>query len=188
MAATTDQAVRNAHQVGSYPVGYCLRWVREQWEVGPLAASAIEAWNIARWKHPGDRHPPTGAPTYYAGGRYGHITFHCPRRHLGVRSTDCFSSGRVSDTDIGWTERTWGYRYLGWTEDLNGVRVIEEDDMPSYSEWTDADRKALARDVTDAVWERMMSVTKPDGTKADKSAGKIIRETWSKLSGHIDKG
>lgn len=189
MPASTEQAVRNAHQVQHYPRGYCLRFVREQWAVASLYPSAIAAWNGARHKHPGDRKPPPGAPTYYAGGRYGHITFACPEVHLGVRSTDCFSSGNVSDTDVGWTERAWGYRYLGWSEDLNGVRVIPgEDDMPNYREWSDADKAALARDVSDAVWGRAMPVTKPDGSKVVKEAGRIIRETWSKLSQHMDGG
>lgn len=186
---TPGQASANAHGVAHYPRGYCLRYCREQWAVPALYPSAIAAWNGARYKHPGDRHPPLMAPCYYAGGTYGHIVLHCPPNHLGVRSTDCFSSGNVSDTDLGWTERQWGYRYLGWSEDLNGVRVIpEEDDMPNYREWADADKAALARDVTDAVWERVMQVTKPDGAKAEKEAGRIIRETWSKLAKHMDGG
>lgn len=189
MVTTAEQANRNAHAVQAYPRGYCLRYVRQQWQVGPLYSSAIAAWNGARHKHPGDRNPPTGAPCYYAGGRYGHIVFHCPRSHVGVRSTDCYTSGRVSDADLEWCERAWGYRYLGWTEDLNGVRVIpEEEDEMGYREWSDADKAALARDVTDAVWSRAMQVTKPDGSKAAKEAGRILRETWSKLSQHIDAG
>jgi hypothetical protein len=56
-----------------------------------------------------------------------------------MRSTDCTSAYDVSDTDIGWPERAWGYTYLGWTEDLNGVVLPidptpppEEDDMPEF--------------------------------------------------------
>ena len=191
MAATAEQANLNAHGVRNYPRGYCLRFVREQWEVPPLYASAIDAWNGARWKHPGDRRPPLGAPCFYRGGQYGHIVFHCPPGHPGVRSTDCLTSGHVSDAGIEWCERAWGYPYLGWTEDLNGIRIInpqEEDDMPNYRDWTDADKKALARDVTDAVWQRAMEVTKPDGSKTPKQSGQLLRETWSKLSKHIDKG
>lgn len=188
MVTTPSGAVANAHRVRAYPRGYCLRYVREQWEVAALYPSAIEAWQAARFKHPGDRNPPPGAPCFYAGGSYGHIVINCPGTHLGIRSTDCFSSGHVSDTDIAWCERNWGYPYLGWTEDLNGVRVIpdEEEDM-GYRDWSDADRTALARDVTDAVWARKMQVTKPDGSKIAKEAGRILRETWSKLSDHMDK-
>jgi hypothetical protein len=121
-AKSPDQAVQNGHAVSSYDVGMCQRFVRDQcWRVPSLYGSAIEAWNGARFKHPGDRTPPPGAPCYYRGGSYGHAVLFC---HKGIRSTDCTSATRVSDTDIGWPERAWGYTYLGWTEDINGVRVI----------------------------------------------------------------
>ena len=73
MPTTAERAIENAHDVQRYPRGDRLRLAREQWEVGPLYPSAIEAWNGARWKHPGDRTPPPGAPCFYAGGNYGHI-------------------------------------------------------------------------------------------------------------------
>jgi hypothetical protein len=38
-----------------------------------------------------------------------------------MRSTDCPSSGRVGDEAIAWIENNWGYDYLGWTGDLNGI-------------------------------------------------------------------
>jgi hypothetical protein len=38
-----------------------------------------------------------------------------------MRSTDCTSANDISEVDVGWPERAWGYEYLGWTGDLNGV-------------------------------------------------------------------
>jgi hypothetical protein len=48
----------------------------------------------------------------------------------------------VSDTDLDWPVRNWGYVYLGWTGDINGVDLPlgsgggsgdgSEDDMPEY--------------------------------------------------------
>lgn len=128
-ASSGKEAVANGHNVGSYDSGMCQKFVRDQcWRVGSLYGSAIEAWNGARYKHPGDRTPPVGAPTYYRGGSYGHAVIFCGPDHAGIRSTDCFSSGDVSDTQISWVENNWGYTYLGWTEDINGVRVITPDD------------------------------------------------------------
>jgi hypothetical protein len=132
-------AVDNGHAVTSYASGMCQQFVRGQcWEVPSLYGSAIEAWNGAREKHPGDRTPPNGAPVYYRGGQYGHAVIYC---HGGIRSTDCQSGGRVSDTDLDWPVRNWGYEYLGWTGDINGVDLPlgggdpdepKEDDMPEY--------------------------------------------------------
>jgi hypothetical protein len=147
VASSPRQAVENGHNVGSYETGMCQKFVRDQcWRVPSLYGSAIEAWNGARYKHPGDRTPPVGAPCYYRGGSYGHAVIYCGPDHKGIRSTDCDTAYEVSDASLDWPERAWGYAYLGWTEDINGVRVItpaEEDDMPL----TDDDLSAIANRV-----------------------------------------
>jgi hypothetical protein len=143
-ASSPQQAVQNGHNAGSYDSGMCQKFVRDQcWRVGSLYGSAIEAWNGARFKHPGDRTPPAGAPVYYRGGNYGHAVIFCGPEHTGIRSTDCFSAYDVSDAQLSWPETAWGYEYLGWTEDINGVHVItgdtgggggnqQEDDVPKH--------------------------------------------------------
>jgi hypothetical protein len=165
-----------------------LKYVRTWWEVPSLYGSAIDAWNGARDKHPGDRKPPDGAPLFFRGGNYGHIVIADPD-HEGMRSTDCHSSGDVSDDDIGWTERTWGYDYLGWTGDLNGVTLPlgDEDDMTS-DDW-DKLRRIVAEEVeknnkhaTDKVWDEPQTVTTPDGKDAEKSMRQIARETWQRVA------
>lgn len=152
VVSTPDIALERAHGIISYDVGYCLRWVRSQWAVEALFGSAIEAWHGARHQHPGDRHPPPGAPLFYAGGQYGHIVIADWADHEGMRSTDCRSSGWVNDEDIGWVERTWGYSYLGWTEDLNGVQLPlhEEEDEMTPEDW-DKLRRIVREEVHDAV-------------------------------------
>lgn len=143
MTASSGQAaIANADRYSTYEVGYCLKWVRTCWEIGSLYGSAIEAWNGARHKHPGDRNPPDGAPCFYSGGTYGHIVVYRKHDSRRMRSTDCPSSGRVSDADLSWPESAWGSAYLGWTEDLNGVDLPigapeptpppEEEPMPKW--------------------------------------------------------
>jgi hypothetical protein len=168
-ARDADEAVANANRYTSYDVGMCLKWVRGPcWEVGSFYGSAIDAWNGAAHKHPGDRNPPKGAPCFYRGGSYGHIVI---ANGGPIRSTDCQSSGRVSDAALSWPETAWGDDYLGWTEDLNGVNlpleVKEDDDMP-YSDWPDKDRQALAADVAEAVWTELLKGqdSAPDGRRA----------------------
>lgn len=128
-AASGKEAIGNARKHTTYQPGYCQRFTREAWEVGSLYGSAIEAWNGAHDKHPGDRTPPVGAPCYYRGGSYGHAVVFAETQ---IRSTDCQSTGRVSEVAIAWVEQSWGYEYLGWTGDINGVDLPlgQEDDMP----------------------------------------------------------
>jgi hypothetical protein len=144
-ASSGREAVDNANSYNAYDVGMCQKWVRGPcWEVGSYYGSAIDAWDGAKYKHPGDRTPPLGAPCYYRGGNYGHVVIF---RQDDMRSTDCTSSGRVSPESLSWIENHWGYTYLGWTEDINGVHVIkpaapEEDEMElqdKMDEWSPAD-------------------------------------------------
>lgn len=125
VASSGSEAIGNARRYQSCQVGYCLRYVRTWLEIGSRDPSAISAWSNAGGKHPGDRNAPLGAPLFYSGGRYGHIVIaggDVDGKQI-VRSTDVYGAGSVSSVDIGWCERNWGYRYLGWTETLNGVAI-----------------------------------------------------------------
>jgi hypothetical protein len=148
-ASSGHQAHLNGDQVHTYPPGNCQKFVRlECWQVGSLYGSAIEAWNGAREKHPGDRDAPEGAPLYYRGGQYGHAVLNQKANSRRARGTDNPTSGQVNDHDLSWPETAWGYEYLGWTGDINGVDLPlgssgdsggGEDDMnlqDEISEWS----------------------------------------------------
>lgn len=133
------EAVANARQHTTYEPGYCQRYTREAWEVGSLYGSAQEAWNGSTQKHPGDRSPPLGAPCYWSGGShgYGHAVVFVGNGD--IRSTDCQSTGKVSEVDLEWVERSWpGFKFLGWTGDINAAdlpladNIDEGEDMPDY--------------------------------------------------------
>jgi hypothetical protein len=188
-ASSGTAALANARQVDRYDVGMCLKYVRDPgWRIGGLYGSAIDAWYGAVKRHPGDRNPPIGAPMFYSGGTWGHIVIRADDDPM--RSTDYPSSGNVGETDIDWPVRTWGQTYLGWTEDLNGVDLPlerEEDEM------TEADWKKLRGIVADEVaknnneaaervWTDELEVTKPDGSKDQKSTRQTLRETWQRVA------
>lgn len=181
MTTTAEQAVKNANKTHQYPQGYCLMFVRDQcWQIGSLYGSAIEAWNGARHKHPGDRHPPLGAPCFYSGGRYGHIVIWNQRGPM--RSTDCTEAGQVSDADLDWPVRVWGDTYLGWTEDLNGVQLpLDGGEEMNEQDWERME-KLVANEV-EAAWQKHMKVTQP-GTNEDttKRREQVLRETWQKVT------
>lgn len=149
VAQGPGEAVANANSYHSYASGYCLQWVRIDWEIGSLYASAIDAWNGAKYRHPGDRNPPKGAPLFYRGGNYGHIVI---AKEDGMRSTDCTYSGHVDNAAINWPEIHWGHEYLGWTEDLNGIRLPnlvnqpppkDDDPMPQYDHAAGNDERTI---------------------------------------------
>jgi hypothetical protein len=177
-------AIRNAHSVKQYPPGMCQQFVRHPcWEVPPLYGSAIEAWNGARHKHPGDRNPPLAAPLYFRGGKYGHAVIAVAPRQV-MRSTDCRTRGQVSDEQISWIEQHWGYEYLGWTEDLNGVLLPlrdEEDEEMNEADWKRL--QGMLDDTVEKVWAEKITVTQPgNGQDTEKKAEQVIRETWQKVT------
>lgn len=163
VASSGSKALANGRQVGSGYSGMCQKYVREAcWAVPSLYGSAIEAWNGAREKHTGDRTPPEGAPCYYRGGSYGHATISTGDGQVN-RSTDCTYAGDISEVPLSWVEDHWGYEYLGWTGDLNGVDLPlagKDDDMAL----SDGD----IRKIADAVWDHLNPIydeNEPEGTK-----------------------
>lgn len=161
-AKSGHEAHLNGDGYTTYPQGQCQKFVRGPcWEVGSLYGSAIEAWNGSTKKHKGDRNPPEGAPCYYAGGQYGHAVLAqggAPR----IRTTDAPSSGKVSDQDLDWPERQWGYTYLGWTGDINGV------DLPLSGGGGEEDDMNLQDDITE--W------SPDDGSTGETTVGKTLNQ------------
>lgn len=107
-------------------VGYCLRETREVLGAGPGAPDAIGAWNAAQHKHPvpSTAKIPPGAPLFWSGGSAGH-------GHVAVKA---FKRGQCWTVDFerpGYWNRVriddittdWHLTFLGWPEDINGVRV-----------------------------------------------------------------
>ena len=146
-ASSGHQAHLNGDAVTRYDQGMCQKFVRDAcWRVPSLYGSAIDAWNGSTQKHPGDRNAPEGAPMYYKGGAYGHAVLNQKTDSKRIRTTDAPSAGQVSDQDVSWPEDHWGYTYLGWTGDINGVDLQlgstpnpDEDDMQTddkISEWS----------------------------------------------------
>lgn len=109
--------------IGStYPVGYCLRFVRECFGIGARYPDAATAWAAAKDKHT-DRHPPAGVPVWWTGGRAGHGHVAISDGYGYVIGTDAPTTGRVGKVPLWWIERHWGLTYRGWTTELNGVPV-----------------------------------------------------------------
>jgi len=162
-----DEAVANGRKFSTYDVGMCQKYVRDPcWEVGSLYGSAIEAWNGAKHKHPGDRNPPKGAPCYYRGGSYGHAVISVGGGR--IRSTDCTTTSKVNDAALSWPETAWGYDYLGWTEDINGVNLpIGKDDD---------DIRKIAREV----WEFGLAVYDTEDPDDKKPAKVIVSQTHTR--------
>lgn len=112
--------VTNAQKAlgGSNTPRMCLHYVRTWLNAPGGAPTASAAWAIAKQKHRRDYNAPAGVPAYFSPN---HVAL-----SIGdgkIISTDWPRVGHVGQTTIRTLEKRWSHRYLGWTEDINGVRI-----------------------------------------------------------------
>jgi hypothetical protein len=143
---TGDEATSAAlARVGSTmpAAGYCLQFTRENFQIPPLYASAIDAWNAADHPHPDDRNPPPAVPVWFwSSSIYRHVAFHVG----GGQVVTTFNEDIRLFGSLGEMESVYG-PYMGWAyNDLNDHDVTPEDDtMPTPADvWAVAPTAAVS--------------------------------------------
>jgi hypothetical protein len=124
--ARTIRAIRWALSNARYPTRTCLLFVRNAFQVKRKFGTAHSAWTHAKYRHRAAIAAiagiPAGVPVFTQGASpSGHVVL-----SLGngwVRSTDWPRDGMVGTVKLTTLLKKWRHRYLGWSEDLNGVRV-----------------------------------------------------------------
>jgi hypothetical protein len=128
--AAANQMKRWSEQGKTGVLGLCLKTCREAWGIGAKYPSAIIAWNHTPKKH---QHKDAskakiGAVHYYAGGKYGHIVIQSDSKNK-VWGTDLPIKNKISLHHRNLPSAKWGYKYLGWSDWLNG-EVLPVNKMP----------------------------------------------------------
>jgi hypothetical protein len=123
MTRTASQVVAwaQAHANGSWH-GMCLSFVRQSFGAPGGQYDAKQAWYQAKYRHTTGT-PPRGAAVFWLGGSagHGHIALSLGGGH--VLSTDIRRSGKADNVPLTEIHDKWGLRYVGWSEDVNGVRI-----------------------------------------------------------------
>lgn len=139
-------------QVGTaIRAGQCLLNVRTWFGLGSKYPTATAAWNGAQYRH--TNRPPTGAvvPVWFKSANpAGHVAL-----HLADHSVVTVNGTRVSHFASIDAMVSVGYgAYMGWAEDLNGVRVYvavpTPPPAPVYRDITGIQRAVRAN--PDNVW------------------------------------
>ncbi len=131
---TPEQALAWTQQRGAIPggAGWCKRETRTAYNVPSDGSNdATEAWSRTKRRHSTATVPPRGAIVWWTGGRNGHGHVAISQGGGFIRSTDLPISGRWGTAKLSDPERLWGLRYVGWSEDIEGVRVFTPPRKPS---------------------------------------------------------
>lgn len=119
LPASTWAASEHYHPTRSW-YRMCLAYTHDCFGVGALYGRAITAYYNTNHRHT-SWPPPKAVPVWWAGGRDGHVAF-----SLGdgtCWSNDYYRVGKIDRVGIHTISAGWGYHYLGWSEDINEVRV-----------------------------------------------------------------
>ena len=125
---TPHDALAWAHNQCGVPgwSNYCLSFVRTGYALPGVYASAKDAWNAAKVRHTIKNFAdvPLGAPVFWDSPdspQYGHVAY-ANGDGKNVCTTNSGTGYPVIQPYASWV--SWGYKPLGWTEDLNGFDVL----------------------------------------------------------------
>lgn len=118
--------------------GWCLRFTQSVWNAPVRYNSAWDAWEATEYKHTDDlpnvacivwfsHYGTYGTPPTYA--NWGHVVTYVPGE--GFLSSPGRGYGQQWFSTISEIERYFRATYVGWSEDLNGLRVLEPGTNPT---------------------------------------------------------
>lgn len=103
----------------------CLQFVRSCFGVSAKYPNAKKAWENAKFRHTetDSAKIPVGVPVFYRTGTNNwHVVISAGDGGM-CYSSDVGGRGKIGRIGIQKLAKAWGITLLGWTEDLNGVRV-----------------------------------------------------------------
>jgi len=115
-------------------IGWCLWYAEEVFSTPHIYNTAWEAWTKTKHKHLDQKFPSSVSfPIWFSGANgAGHVAIFAPK---GIYSSPRdFSTGHQVWTSIAQVEQKYGVKYVGWSEDLAGVQLIKENNMPTEQE------------------------------------------------------
>jgi len=122
--------------VHNIKAGLCLVYSRSVFGAPAVYATAWDAWNNAKYKHTNKDFPEASVPVWF--DWWGKLPGDKEKQqygHTAVRD----KSGKVYSSPLSGTGHAWfnsvddlvkafgnGMKYVGWSEDINNVRVVQE--------------------------------------------------------------
>lgn len=162
----------------------CLAFVRSLYGVAAKYADAITAWRNAEHRHTSSTIP-LGAPIWWGPtaktSRYGHVAVYAGDGRC--YSTDYGGKGHINLVTVDSITTKRGGGFLGWSEDINGVRVLPKAPKPTPNitafrlAKTRSERRASALRVVNGTGSAAAKAAASDWLKADA----LMRESAAAL-------
>lgn len=121
-------------------VGLCLQYADKMFGLTHGEKSAWIAWEATQFKHT-DPIPSNAVPmwySYYADldgtgvKNWGHVTVNIPGVGIYSSPIDPKTTHNVLHS-IAEVEQTYGVKYVGWSEDITNLRVVEGEEMEKWN-------------------------------------------------------
>lgn len=157
--------------------GWCIAYVQVCFGTPRYYESATQAWNATRKKH-GDRNFPVGVyfPIWFSHwgtygtparyGNWGHVVIAKvnPDGTMQIWSSPA-SDKRAPDTysSIKQIETIYSSTFVGWTEDLSGVTLIQEDDMQIEAALNALNQAAHGKPMTEEILKEKVNYLQTGG-------------------------
>lgn len=174
-------------------LGMCLKYVQDAYGSGWAGSYALQGWNdLVKFKHR-DRNIPSGVYVpiwfegYWNGVNYGHVAIYKD----GIVYSSPYTNKTTHDQlgNIATVERIYGMKYIGWSEDIGGTRVIKE----RKNDVIDDSYKYIMRGINSEVrgWdESKVHTDKQDKLELNIWRGKNIKDfyikAWNESKGFRD--
>lgn len=189
---TGREAAKAFKEKKTNKVNKCLWECQEIYPTNHWYPDAFGQWLNAKKRHSG-KDISIGAPVYYKGGAHGHVVLYVGNGM--VRSTDAGGPGVMATVPLEWFERAWGYKYLGWSEDLGGLDIEFENHLEvlvrKLKPGVD-DSESVKQLRYRLIRRGFLKVSKPlslnrPGNKYTKSVEEAVKK-WQKKKGYKETG
>lgn len=129
--------------------GLCLQFTRQNFEIGSLYYSAIDAWYGSDYRQPGDRNPPPAVPVWFdTPSVYGHVCHHIG----GGVIVSTFNDEIRQYSSIDQVESVFAGPYMGWGPGLNEAQVWWPDTPPPATGGDDDVQVLIYTDGSQTWW------------------------------------
>lgn len=136
--------------------GLCLHYARRVFNVGPKYPTAWRSWSNAKRRYTVTPHPknvsvPIWFKFYRGGVNFGHVVVYVPKK--GYYSSP-YRRGTPFAVlpSIREVERIYSAKYVGWSEDINGVSVVKKVTTPKPKKPKKKSDTTIAREVIAGKW------------------------------------